>query len=117
MTTEQTTIQTKTIDWRWQAVETKNREFDGAFYFGVRTTGVFCRPSCSSKPPKRENVSFFITPAEAEQAGYRECLRCLPKSEYFPGAAAKLIQEAFELLRSNEDEIATVDELCAHLDV
>src|SRR5437763_5117338 len=111
MTTEQTTTQTKIIDWRWQAVETKNREFDGAFYFAVRTTGVFCRPSCSSKPPKRENVSFFVSPAEAEKAGFRACLRCRPKNEYFPGLAAKLVQKAFELLKSDEAEIPTIEEL------
>src|SRR4051794_29706140 len=117
MMTEQTTKQTHTMDWQWHAVETKNREFDGAFYFGVRTTGIFCRPSCSSKPPKRENVSFYLTPAEAERAGFRACLRCKPKNEYFPGAAARLIQEAFELLKSDYVEIPTIDELSTRLGV
>ncbi len=70
---EQQNSQSKGLtDWRWQAVQTKNREFDGAFYFGVQTTGIFCRPSCSSRSPKRENVSFFANPSAAEQAGYGE---------------------------------------------
>jgi AraC family transcriptional regulator of adaptative response/methylated-DNA-[protein]-cysteine methyltransferase len=103
------------IDWRWLAVEAKNAAFDGVFYFGVQTTGIFCRPSCSSRRPRRENVSFFVTPTEAERAGFRACLRCKPTSEYFPGPAATLITRAFELLRS--DEIATIDELAGRLEV
>lgn len=113
--TEQLSKQENLTDWRWQAVQTKSREFDGVFYFGVQTTGVFCRPSCSSKAAKRQNVSFFVTPGEAEKAGYRACLRCKPKNEYFPGAGATLIVRAFELLRS--DEVPTIDELSTQLAV
>ena len=109
--------QQQKTDWQWRAVETKNREFDGAFYFGVKTTGIFCRPSCSSRPPKRQNVAFFVTPGEAEKAGFRACLRCKPKNKYEPGATAVLIQRAFELLRSDEIEVPTIDELGAQLDV
>ena len=114
---EQVTKQNEAADWRWHAVENKSREFDGAFYFGVKTTGIFCRPSCSSKPPKRQNVTFFITPTDAEDAGFRACLRCKPKNEYEPGPNAVLIQKAFELLRSDEIEIPTIDELSAQLNV
>jgi AraC family transcriptional regulator of adaptative response/methylated-DNA-[protein]-cysteine methyltransferase len=105
------------IDWRWKAVETKNPEFDGVFFFGVQTTGIFCRPSCSSRSPKRRNVSFFETPVEAERAGFRACLRCKPTKEYSPGPAAVLLSRAFETLRSDADEILTVDDLANHLDV
>jgi len=115
--TEQLSKQAKTIDWRWRAVETKNSEFDGIFYFGVQTTGIFCRPSCSSKTAKRENVSFFATPIDAEKAGFRACLRCKPKNEYFPGTAATLIKKAFEILQSDEMEVPTVDELSSRLNV
>jgi AraC family transcriptional regulator of adaptative response/methylated-DNA-[protein]-cysteine methyltransferase len=117
MMKEQLSTQSAAIDWRWHAVETKNPEFDGIFYFGVQTTGIFCRPSCSSKSPKRQNVSFFITPSEAEKAGFRACLRCKPKNEYFPGAGAELIQKAFEILQSDEIEVPTVDELSNRLNV
>lgn len=114
---EQFSKQGGAIDWRWQAVETKNADFDGMFYFGVQTTGIFCRPSCSSKSPKRQNVTFFMTPAEAETAGFRACLRCKPKTEYFPGASATLIQKAFEMLYADEMDVLTIDELSSRLAV
>src|SRR5687768_12255825 len=104
-------------DWRWKAVETKNPEYDGVFYFGVQTTGIFCRPSCSSRSPKRQNVSFFATPVEAEHAGFRACLRCKPTNKYFPGPAAMLVVRAFEILQSDKDEIPTTDELASRLEV
>jgi len=53
---------------------------DGEFFFAVSTTGVYCRPSCAARRPRRENVQFFVTPAAAEHAGYRACLRCRPKA-------------------------------------
>ena len=109
--------QENSVDWQWRAVENRSREFDGAFYFGVRTTGIFCRPSCSSKTAKRQNVSFFITPDEAEKAGFRACLRCKPGNEYFPGAAAELIVRAFQILQADEMEVSTVEELSRQLGV
>ena len=108
---------TDQMDWQWRAVESKNREFDGAFYFAVQTTGIFCRPSCPSKVAKRQNVSFFITPADAEKAGFRACMRCKPKEEYFPGPAAELVIKAFQILRSGEIEVPTIEELCGQLQV
>ena len=65
---------------RWAAVERRDAEFDGKFVFAVSTTGVYCRPSCPSRRPRRENVSFYDDPAAAESAGYRACLRCEPKA-------------------------------------
>ena len=62
----------------WTAVLHRDRSFDGAFYFGVVTTGVFCKPSCPSRHPLRRNVRFFELPADAEKAGLRPCLRCRP---------------------------------------
>lgn len=114
---QQISKQSAVIDWRWRAVESRSREFDGAFYFAVRTTGIFCRPSCSSRSPKRENVSFFMTPAEAETAGFRACLRCKPNEEYFPGAGAQLIVNAFQFLNSDEAETPTIEEMSGHLNV
>ena len=63
---------------RWQAVTTRDARADGAFFYGVRTTGVFCRPSCVSRLPRRENVEFFADVDAARAAGYRECKRCRP---------------------------------------
>lgn len=63
---------------RWNAVVKRDRGAEGIFYYAVRTTGVFCRPGCSSRLPVRENVEFFDTCSEAELAGYRPCKRCKP---------------------------------------
>ena len=62
----------------FEAVRRRDRAFDGKVFFAVRTTGVYCRPSCASRPAKRENVSFYETADAAERAGYRACKRCRP---------------------------------------
>jgi AraC family transcriptional regulator, regulatory protein of adaptative response / methylated-DNA-[protein]-cysteine methyltransferase len=69
-----------TDDSRWQAVLAREAASDGKFVFAVSSTGVYCRPSCPSKRPRRENVKFFRHVHEAERAGFRECLRCRPRS-------------------------------------
>lgn len=66
-------------DERWHAVLARDAAQDGAFVFAVSSTGVYCRPSCPSKRPQRENVKFFRAPEDAERAGYRACLRCRPR--------------------------------------
>lgn len=63
----------------WQAVLARDRSFDGRFVTGVLSTGIYCRPSCSARHPRRENVRFFSGPAAAEAQGLRPCLRCRPK--------------------------------------
>lgn len=65
---------------RWRAIEERDQTRDGEFVYGVQTTGVYCRPSCSSRKPLRENVAFFDDPRAAQNAGYRACKRCLPDS-------------------------------------
>jgi AraC family transcriptional regulator of adaptative response/methylated-DNA-[protein]-cysteine methyltransferase len=69
-----------TDDPRWSAVVARDGARDGEFVFAVSSTGVYCRPSCAARRPRRENVQFFARPEQAEQAGYRACLRCKPKS-------------------------------------
>ncbi|HXZ32701.1 MAG TPA: bifunctional DNA-binding transcriptional regulator/O6-methylguanine-DNA methyltransferase Ada [Terriglobales bacterium] len=64
----------------WQAVQARDASQDGRFVFAVSSTGVYCRPSCPSRRPRRENVSFFQQPEQAEKAGFRACLRCRPKA-------------------------------------
>ncbi|HEY3597375.1 MAG TPA: bifunctional DNA-binding transcriptional regulator/O6-methylguanine-DNA methyltransferase Ada [Paraburkholderia sp.] len=63
---------------RWAAVASRDGEADGAFFYGVKTTGVFCRPSCASRQPRPQNVDFFATATDARAAGYRDCKRCQP---------------------------------------
>lgn len=91
-------------DERWAAVLRRDRTADGTFFFAVRTTGVYCRPSCGARPAHRENVSFHLTCEEAEQAGFRPCKRCKPnesgRSEQHAAAVAsacRLIQESEEM--------------------
>ena len=71
-------------DERWEAVVRRHRSADGLFYYSVRTTGVYCRPSCASRPALRKNVRFHASCEEAEQAGFRACKRCRPNA---PGLA------------------------------
>ena len=68
-------------DARWAALASRDDRQDGAFVYAVRTTGVYCRPSCSARTPKRENVVLFAGPDEAQTAGFRACLRCRPDRE------------------------------------
>src|ERR1043166_3390510 len=62
----------------YRAVVNRDSSFEGIFFVGVRTTGVFCRPTCAAKKPAPQNVDFFATPTEAVEGGYRPCLRCHP---------------------------------------
>lgn len=67
-------------DDRWIAVSRRDRRADGAFLYAVKTTGVYCRPTCSARRPKRGNVEFFASSEQAEREGYRACLKCAPKA-------------------------------------
>lgn len=91
----------QTDEARWAAVLARDSAAEGAFLFSVRTTGVYCRPTCAARQPRRENVAFYATNAEAEAAGFRPCKRCKPTepalAERRAAAAAlacRLIDEA-----------------------
>ena len=66
------------LETMYRALVNRDSSFEGIFFVGVRTTGIFCRPTCSAKKPARQNVDFFSTPSEALHGGYRPCLRCRP---------------------------------------
>lgn len=70
------------IDPRWHLIQQRDTTAEGRFWYGVRTTGIYCRPSCGARTPRPENVLYFDTPAEAEQAGFRPCKRCRPELAY-----------------------------------
>lgn len=74
-------------DPRWNAVLARDAARDGEFVFAVSTTGIYCRPSCPARRPRREKVEFFARPEQAERAGYRACLRCRPRSASRDGQA------------------------------
>src|SRR5687768_3357373 len=79
MDTKETTARViSTNEERWRAVIERDKRFDGEFVFAVRSTGIFCRPTCPARRPRRENVVFYTAPGEAEGAGFRPCLRCRP---------------------------------------
>jgi AraC family transcriptional regulator of adaptative response / DNA-3-methyladenine glycosylase II len=102
----------KREDIYFEAMKTRDHRFDGKFFVGVRTTGIYCRPICPAKP-KRENVEFFQNQLEAEKAGYRPCLRCrpeaAPRSPAWIGKSA-VVRRAVRSLQDahsiNEDEFA-----------
>jgi AraC family transcriptional regulator, regulatory protein of adaptative response / methylated-DNA-[protein]-cysteine methyltransferase len=96
-------------DEAWAAFERRDRFWDGRVFGGVKTTGIYCRPSCPARRPKRENVEFFRTVAEARAAGYRSCLRCLPDEVSREDAA---LGKAFRLL-ARAEEAPSLDALAA----
>jgi AraC family transcriptional regulator of adaptative response/methylated-DNA-[protein]-cysteine methyltransferase len=85
---------------RWQAVMTRDRHSDGRFFYSVSTTGVFCRPSCPSRRPRREHVRFHGSAADAMRAGHRPCLRCKPTGESLAQTHVALVTKACALLDS-----------------
>lgn len=72
--------QQKIDDARWAIVERRDAKHEGEFVFGVASTGIYCRPGCAARTPRRENVAFFDTPERAEAAGFRACKRCKPRA-------------------------------------
>ena len=97
-------------DQRWAAVQRRDRAADGQFFYGVRTTGVFCRPSCPSRPARRENVSFHASCEAARQAGFRACKRCKPELLDRPSEAHAGIVQACRAIEA-ADEMPTLDAL------
>jgi len=95
---------------RWSAVLARNAARDGEFVFAVSTTGVYCRPSCPARRPRRENVQFFLRPEQAEQAGYRGCLRCRPKALSGNGQADS-VKAICRFLEQHLDEPVTLERL------
>ena len=97
-------------DVRWQAVLARDAARDGQFVFAVASTGVYCRPSCAARRPRRENVQFFPIPEAAERAGYRACLRCRPRS--FSGSPElKMVRAICRYIEQHLDEPVTLDHL------
>jgi AraC family transcriptional regulator of adaptative response/methylated-DNA-[protein]-cysteine methyltransferase len=91
---------------KWQQVMARDARQDGRFVFAVRTTGIYCRPSCPSRRPRRESVEFFTQPSEAERAGYRACLRCKPTEV---SAQAHYVRQARQVLDSAEGSVSLAD--------
>src|SRR6476659_11098267 len=104
------TLDTVSETGRWTAFEARDRAADGAFVVAVRTTGIYCRPSCPARRPRRENVAFYNDPERAEAAGFRACLRCRPREV---DAQAQLVQHVCAYINEHLDESVTLADLSA----
>jgi AraC family transcriptional regulator of adaptative response/methylated-DNA-[protein]-cysteine methyltransferase len=103
-----------TDDTFWRAVTARDRASDGAFVFAVRSTRIYCRPSCPSRRPHRDRVEFFLTPAAAEAAGFRACRRCRPHDAVKPDPWVEKIRRASVYL-ANVDGHPSLAALAARL--
>jgi len=102
-------------DIYWKAVVGSDARFDGVFVFGVKTTGVYCKPSCGSRLPKRENVDFYASTDEAERGGLRACKRCRPDAVGAADPIVESVLKACELIV--QDESLTLDRLAGSFGV
>jgi AraC family transcriptional regulator of adaptative response/methylated-DNA-[protein]-cysteine methyltransferase len=104
-------MNTLTDAQRWQAVLDRDARYDGRFVFGVRTTGIYCKPSCPARHPRPENVVFFTAPKQAEIAGYRACKRCRPNTLGLREPNLELIQRVCRALEARPDDPPTLADL------
>src|SRR5699024_9504338 len=98
----------------WEAAISCDARYDGIFFYAVKTTGIFCRPSCKSRIPNKKNVSFFMNVAEAQDAGYRPCKRCRPDLEsktYDP--IQPVLDDTIQIIENHYDEKLLLDELAS----
>lgn len=108
------TIQSLNETECWQAVLNRDIHYDGKFVTAVKSTGIYCRPSCPSRHPLRQNVNFYATPEAAVQAGFRPCRRCRPDEV---DAQVALVQQACAYIDAHLENAPTLDELGAQLHV
>lgn len=101
-------------DPRWQIVVSRDADADGRFVFAVRTTGIYCRPSCPSRRANPANVVFYDEPGAAEAAGFRPCRRCNPNGRTVAQANAEIISEACRIIEASE-ELPKLDDLAARV--
>jgi AraC family transcriptional regulator of adaptative response / DNA-3-methyladenine glycosylase II len=103
-----------------EAMIRRDPSFDGLFFVGVRTTGIYCRPVCKVRMPRRENVTFHPSAAAAERAGYRPCLRCRPETAPFCPAwkgTRTTVERALKLIEDGTLDAAGVEDLAARVGV
>src|ERR1700747_562269 len=111
------TMQTTNLDSRvagqyWTVPVGRDSGADGVFFLGVRSTHIYCRPSCPARRPLRRNVEFFKTQKEAERHGFRPCLRCKPNEI---SSATALVQKAAALLAESDEESLRLGSIARHL--
>lgn len=102
----------------YRAIQVRDSRFDGRLFIAVRTTGIYCRPICPARTPKRENSRFYATAAAAQEAGYRPCLRCRPESSpdlAFWRGTSNTVSRALDLIEGGALDTGDVDSLAARL--
>ncbi len=107
-------------DTCYQALRSRDPRFDGRFFTGVKTTGIYCRPICPARTPKRNNVQFFACAAAAEQAGFRPCRRCRPETA--PGTPAwegssAIVSRALRLISQGVCDDVSIEDLAARVGI
>lgn len=103
-----------TADEKWDAVLARNGKFDGVFVFAVRSTGIYCRPSCAARRPQRGQVLFFSGPEEAELSGFRPCLRCRPRDR---PSTEELVARLCKYVEANLDKKLSLSNLSAQVGI
>jgi len=98
---------------QWQVVLARDARYDGAFVFAVRSTGIYCRPLCPSRRPRRQQVIFFPHPDAAERAGFRPCRRCRPHEAHALDPMVEKVREICRTIDANPDETFTLSALAA----
>jgi AraC family transcriptional regulator of adaptative response/methylated-DNA-[protein]-cysteine methyltransferase len=98
---------------RWQAVLNRDTAADGTFVYAVQSTGIYCRPSCPSRRPRRDHVTFFTLPEAAEHAGYRACKRCHPEQAAIRDPHVELVQRVCRAIAANPEGALTLAALSA----
>lgn len=110
-------MKTTTDERMWEAVAAKDSRFDGQFVFAVSSTKIYCRPSCPSRRPRRERVTFFELPDAAEQAGFRACLRCEPRRPGVVDPRVDLVQRVCRFLDASQADTVKLADLATHAGV
>jgi len=104
-----------TFEEKWEKVLVCDATYDGQFYTAVKTTGIYCRPSCRSRKPKRENVDFYETKAEAESSGFRPCKRCQPEVDRSPASA--LVHDVTAFVLTHYKRPLKLEDIAEHVNL
>lgn len=104
-----------TFDEMWERIIACDRTYDGLFYTAVKTTKIYCRPSCRSRKPKKINVEFYFNMKEVEEAGYRACKRCQPEVEYSPHIG--IVRNVIAFLVKNYRKMLVLQDIADHVGV
>ena len=106
-----------TDDTRWETIASRDRSADGSFVYAVKSTGIYCKPSCASKRPARKNVEFFDLVSQAEDAGFRACLRCKPREIDSSDPHVEIVRRACKLLEQDLEVVPNLEELAQRLGI